>query len=277
MRKTKLILIEGLPGSGKTSTARYVKSLLDELHIPSRLVLEGDLNQLADYDSAAFLNEEQYREVAHKYEMHKPLISTYTERKAGGYLVYYGKLLQEVQLENTDDFSRFDVYNLPIEQHKQLILGKWSEFALQAAAGEEIYLLECCFLQNPLTIMLGRENEPKAAISDYIHQLYSRIESLNPQLIYLYEDNSSVSFNKVIGERPAEWLEFITWYYTEQGYGKSKGLKGVDGLLKVLELRKTYELELLQELPIGKLLLNKSDVGWTEIAEQINRFVSGEC
>jgi len=43
MNNTKLILVEGLPGSGKTSTARYVKQLLDEQNIANRLFLEGDL------------------------------------------------------------------------------------------------------------------------------------------------------------------------------------------------------------------------------------------
>jgi thymidylate kinase len=54
---TKLIVVEGIPGSGKTTTANFIKELLDERNISNQLFLEGDLNHPADFESVACLDE----------------------------------------------------------------------------------------------------------------------------------------------------------------------------------------------------------------------------
>ncbi|WP_053372261.1 hypothetical protein [Paenibacillus sp. FJAT-27812] len=273
MRNRKLIVVEGLPGSGKTSTARYVKEILDKQNIANRLFLEGDLEHPADYDCAAFLTDEQYKELLHKHAEREQLIERHSEAQADGFIVYYGKLMKESDLFHGENFDAYDVYSLPLAKHQQLIKSKWSSFVKRAADGDEVYILECCFLQNPLTVMLARENQPQSAIASYIHELHSLIKPLNPLLIYLHQRNFKDDFSKVIAERPAEWLDFITWYYTEQGYGRSKGLKGVVGLLEALELRKTYELAILNDLPIDHLLFEKSSTDWTTIRSRISLFL----
>jgi hypothetical protein len=103
--------------------------------------------------------------------------------------------------------------------------------------------------------------------------IHSLIKPLNPLLIYLYQYNFKESFPQIIAERPSEWLDFITWYYTEQGYGRSKGLNGVEGLLEVLELRKAYELAILKELPIDSIQFDKSMTNWTTIHSEISSFL----
>lgn len=276
MKDTKLILVEGLPGSGKTSTARYVKQLLDKQNIANRLFLEGDLEHPADYDCAAFLTEGQYKALLHKHAEQQQLIERHSEAQADGFIVYYGKLMKQSDRFHGEAFGANDVYSLPLAQHQQLVKGKWSSFVERAAMGDEVYILECCFLQNPLTVMLARENEPEPAIAAYIHELHSLIKPLNPLLIYLYQHNFKEIFPQIIAERPAEWLEYITWYYTEQGYGLSKGLNGVEGLLDVLELRKAYELAILKELPIDSIQFDKGMVNWTTIHSQISMFLQIE-
>lgn len=273
IKNTKLILIEGLPGSGKTSTARYVKKILDEQNIANRLFLEGDLEHPADYESAAYLTIGQFNELQQKYTELQHLLNHHSEAKADGYIVYYGKLMQESDSFHGEDFGPYDVYSLPIEQHQKLIAEKWSTFSERAINGSEVYILECCFLQNPLTIMLGRENRPESEISSYIYELCNRMQPLNPQLIYLCQDDFRDAFPAIIAERSAEWLDFIIWYYTEQGYGKFKRLKGAEGLLEVLERRKSYELAILNDLSIDKMICNKSSADWNRIHRQISLFL----
>jgi nucleoside phosphorylase len=51
----------------------------------------------------------------------------------------------------------------------------------------------------------------------------------------------NVSFNRIICERPKEWLEGFIDYYTNQGYGLYNNLKGLDGVIQVLEARSNLE------------------------------------
>ncbi|WP_419874653.1 hypothetical protein [Candidatus Pristimantibacillus sp. PTI5] len=273
MKNTKLILVEGLPGSGKTSTARYVKKLLDERHIPNQLFLEGDLEHPADYEAAAYLTEAQFEDLLQRYKDQESLLRRYSEAGAGGIMLYYGKLAKVTDAFEGEDFGTHDVYNLPLAQHQLLILQRWSAFAERAVNGDEVYILECCFLQNPMTVMLVRDNRTGPELSAYIHSLYGRIHALNPKLIYLQDDRFKRSFSSVIAERPEEWLSFITWYYTEQGYGKANSLSGVDGLLEVLEQRKTAELAILETLPVDRILLDKTSIDWDAIHEKIGLFL----
>ena len=60
MIDTKLILIEGIPGSGKTSAARFICNWLESHGRRPRLFLEGDWQHPADFESVACLDDAEY-------------------------------------------------------------------------------------------------------------------------------------------------------------------------------------------------------------------------
>jgi tRNA uridine 5-carbamoylmethylation protein Kti12 len=60
MNHSRLILVEGIPGSGKTSTANFIQKWLDEHGFANRLFLEGDLDHPADYESVAYFSRPEY-------------------------------------------------------------------------------------------------------------------------------------------------------------------------------------------------------------------------
>jgi thymidylate kinase len=55
----QLILIEGIPGVGKTTTAQNIKKFLDKKGIKSKLFLEGNFDHPADYENVAYLTEKR--------------------------------------------------------------------------------------------------------------------------------------------------------------------------------------------------------------------------
>jgi uridine kinase len=280
LNNTRLILVEGIPGSGKTSTAQYIKQLFDIFETPSQLYLEGSLDHPADYESVACLDEEEFRHLKASYPECIEVINQFTGslRCLRNYkMIYYGKLQQELPSEKNNhlfrELSKHDVYNLPIEMYEQLIIERWIEFSRQVQMNEEIIILECCFLQNPLTVMFGRFNQTELIVTEFIKRIERIIQPLNPRLIYFHQDDIKKTLNRVIKERPKEWLEHIIWYFTEQGYGKSKGYQGFDGLCEVLKERKRYELDIINLLYLDKLVINNTENDWEHVLKEIRNFL----
>lgn len=52
----KLIIVEGLPGSGKSTTAQIIYDILKEKGISTEFYCEGNYNHPADFDGVAYFN-----------------------------------------------------------------------------------------------------------------------------------------------------------------------------------------------------------------------------
>jgi hypothetical protein len=128
-------------------------------------------------------------------------------------------------------------------------------------------------LQNPFTFLLAKHNVAKEEIFAHIKKVAIKINKLNPIILYFEQDDIKESLNRVRKERSEDWFQFITWYYTEQGYGQSRRLAGEAGVLHFLEDRKKLEKEVLQNLAIKSLILNNSKFNWDKCKEQIIAFI----
>ncbi|WP_419880638.1 hypothetical protein ACN6MY_13395 [Peribacillus sp. B-H-3] len=260
--QTKLILTEGLPGSGKTTTAEAIFRLLKEDSKAAELFLEGDLNHPADYESTAFLSFEEYTAFTSAYTPYQHMIARFSEKLECGYLISYAKLTKESAIHIPDELIsvlyKYDIYELPLDLHIELMKNKWKNFTENALRENSVYVFECCFIQNPLTICMVKHDAHRKTILRYIQELAEIIEPLRPAIIYVEQRDIDLSFRKAIKERPFSWNENFIDYYTKQGYGKTHGLSGISGTIQVLQERKKLEEYLLQRLKIKSVTLNNS-------------------
>jgi hypothetical protein len=260
--KTKLILIEGLPGFGKSTTAKLVYDSLVEMNVDAELYLEGDLNHPADYDRVACFTKEEYERLLLQSSDLGDTIKEHIEVKDGEYLLPYGKMKFNSGIVLPDPlltsvFER-DIYELPLDKNIELITKKWADFARQAFQGNKVYIFECCFIQNPVTIGMVKYNVTREKVIDYVLKLEEIIEKLNPTLIYVEQDDLDYSFKKAIRERPKEWYEGFVEYYTKQGFGKEQKYEGLEGTINVLRERHKLETEIFNKLNINKFKVNNS-------------------
>jgi hypothetical protein len=86
---------------------------------------------------------------------------------------------------------------------------------------------------------------------------------MDPLLVYLDAGDPATVLEAAAAERPAEWLELVIGYHTEQGYGLARGLRGFDGLVEFMRHRREVELDLLPSLPVRTLRLDVSGRDWT--------------
>ena len=261
--QTRLILIEGLPSSGKSTTAEMVKTILDEQNIENELYLEGNLDHPADYDRVAYFNEKEYEELIENNSEQLEFIKKITDQKESGYFISYYKRLKEYEDEFPEELFKEiaanDIYELPLDLNKKLILNNWKRFTKKAEQEDKVYIFECVFVQNPVTVSVIRDNADFGYALNYVEDVLALVKELNPVLIYLKQDNIEKSFKKVIDERPEWWLDFFIDYYTNREFGQAQDLKDLEGTLKGLKEIGQIQSNLIESLEIEKHIINNSE------------------
>lgn len=260
--KSKLILVEGLPGFGKSTTARLIYDILNEQNIEAEVFLEGDLNHPADFEGVAFLTISELNQLFHVHIEQSEMIKRNMQEFESGYLIPYQKLQNKLGLELPNELLAYlmkkDIYELPLAQNQLLIVKRWKEFAEKAQKSNKVTIFECCFMQNPITVGMIKYNANKENVIEYIKSLENAIRRLDPVLLYVNQDNLEFSFHKAIKERSKEWLEGFVNYYSNQAFGNENNYVGLEGTLNILKARQELELNILKELSIKKEIVNNS-------------------
>ncbi|WP_294750698.1 hypothetical protein [uncultured Exiguobacterium sp.] len=256
---TRLFIVEGLPGSGKTTTAEALTHLLQEQQPDTRLHIEGDLNHPADYESVAYLKMDEWTDFQSKYASLDVL--RFAEVFNDYVLISYRQWQSEIDVpEAVLVFLQVrDIYELPFESYQSLIFKKWETFVAQALMTDTTYVFECCFLQNPLTMGLIKYDLPEATLRAYIERIATIIAPLQPVLVYVDQTDVEKSFRKALNERPTEWADGFVSYYTEQAYGVNHSLSGVEGTIAILQARQVLERQLFELLPLRVEVFGNKD------------------
>ena len=274
--ESRLILIEGIPGSGKTTTARFVSDWLEQHGYHPALFLEGDWNHPADYESVACLSDHEYADIQIQFPDHVGFLAQHISKENGEWLFKYRQVQHEYKEQMPvglcEALARFDIYVLPAEKHCQLLLRRWQQFTEQAATEESVYVFECCFLQNPLTTLLAQHNLPDKAVRQHIWALTETVTKLQPKVVYLAQTDVRAMLENIRRERSQEWADFVIWYLTEQEYGRTHGLAGFDGVIDFYTMRQAYELELLNALPISSVALSDA-TDWDKRYNHLKAFL----
>lgn len=265
MSNSRLIIIEGIPGSGKTSTACFVCEWLKRQGKKPALYLEGDWNHPADYESVACLDEQQYAEVLASFPEQASFLERQAQHRNGEIFFSYRKMQQEhserVQGDLFKTLASYEIYELPVEKHIRIMRQGWKNFVEQALINDFVYVFECCFLQNPITTLMARHNLPLNEIHNHISALSEIVKPLQPKLVYLAPCDPRATLEHIRAERPKEWADYVTWYLTGQEYGKVHGLSGFEGVADFYAMRQALELEFLPTLPFSSVILS-DDSDW---------------
>ncbi|KAF6657243.1 hypothetical protein ACT3XG_24870 [Paenibacillus polymyxa] len=265
--KTKLVMVEGIPGSGKSTLSRYIQDILHQHKIEAGLFLEGNLRHPADYESVACMPNEEldrlrssYADVFHDID---PFVSLSGNDSLIAYALAQKSAQNGIPSSLYEEIQRYEIYDgIPVEKYCELMVRRWSSFAKNQREKDKLVILECCFLQNPGCALLARHDAGNDRFVQHVLQIAEQIQDLNPILFYLKQPSVRETIERVKTMRPQEWLDFVIWYHTEQDYGKNKGLHGYDGYIQFLEHRRELELHIIEQLPFQTFIMDNSDYDW---------------
>jgi hypothetical protein len=275
---TKLIFIEGIPGSGKTTTAQFVRDCVQKSGNSPKLYLENAPYHPVDLDNLSYFETQQFDQFCHQFGTHKSRIDDITERGKNGYFVHYLRWF-ELFPENIPDnlldaLMKNDAHDtLPPQKYHNLQKERWERFSTEFKKRDEIVILECCLFQNPLTFYVGKHNYDLAAVQSIIYELAEIVSGLSPALIYLHTDCVRKTLQRVIETRPQKWLDLVISYVTGQGYGKAKGLQGLEGTFSFYDMMQKQMEELILNLRWEKMYVNNSGWEWEKYNKNIIRFL----
>lgn len=233
----RLYIVEGLPCSGKSSTAAFVAETLRQRGRKVCAVDEGAGDHPADYEFHAYVD---------------------------------GRVipLNSVPPEELPALLPYKIYDgLPWETEAPLMLDKWRQFVREAAP-DTVYVFNCVLLQNPMCETMMRFGMPEKASAAHIRAIAEIIAPLEPVVIRLHVSDIADRVRTTAQERPG-WLEAVIPYHVDGAYGRFIGAAGFDGYVACLEERQRREERILCGLPLRAVTLRDAHHDWAAARREL--------
>ena len=263
---TRLYIVEGLPCSGKSTTAKHIADILEKAGKKVHFFDEGSGTHPADYEYHAYITQEQLKGLEETLQVKIKQCST---KNKDGYVAALAAFTEREQQQ----LLAYKIYDfLPWETEKPLMLERWKDFVQKAMQEEEIYVFNCVFLQNPMCETMMRFNLPKEQTFAYIEQIHQIISPLEPVIVYLENDDVEEQIRETAKER-AGWLEAVVDYHVNGGYGKSISARGFEGYVSCLKERQKRELEYLEKSKVHSVIIENAHRNWKQVYERIGHVI----
>ncbi len=283
----RLILIEGIPGSGKTTLSARVAAGLEARGMRTRLYREGDSHP-ADMAWNAVLTPAEYDRTRTEHPHLAEALTLHTRIEDGRCIVAYTKLGREAMgAELNDYFAAHEVYDgrVSSELFAQLHRNRWASFARDALANPEtVYVFECAYLQNHVNELMGFHDMSVAGMLSHLKALAEPVMPLQPLLVYLEQADPDETVRRVAAERVSppgsghpDWIDLVVDYVTNSPHGKALGYKGLAGALRFFRDRINLEQALWPDLPMDRIRIRNADYDWDAQYDAIMAAVLGQA
>ncbi|MGI1821695.1 hypothetical protein ACRPK6_05830 [Exiguobacterium sp. TRN 1102] len=230
----RLWLIEGLPGSGKST---FAERLRDKRN--GKFYSEVDASHPVDMHDVYWVEE-------------KPSTGRILDEIEGGWLVRY---------DGDEEPIGTDVYELPFALHTRIMCERWRRYVQKVEREEQDVIFECALLQNTFTIGMVSQDVPLADMEAYVQEVADILKPIDPMVVYLALNDVAHIFPIVYDERPMGWQSGFVEYYTSGAYGVNHSREGVVGTIEILVERQRRELELLERLPLRHVQIQNDERG----------------
>jgi len=274
--KTKLIMIEGIPGSGKSTFAQRITDFYNNNGIKTNLYNEGGFHP-ADLAWNACIPVESLDNALAPYKSFRNEIDKNTHIEDDYAIISY----TQVKTDDKTFFNAMETYEIydnrvPFDVFNKLQLKRWGTFGRQAKEKNELTVFECALLQNHVSELMFYHLADIETLKIHTNSLLQTVAELSPSLIYLSQPNVRETIERVAEQRVyvyGKWIDRVINYSENTPYGKLHNIKGFDGAVQMFEERKRIELEIIKSLPINTIIFENPEYNWEALWEKIESFL----
>lgn len=276
---SRLILVEGIPGAGKTTTARKIKEkLIDEGK--EAILYEEGMSHPADMAWNACLKEDEYNDFIKKcsemWEGSKKSISKeelisriqrQTRIEDNNVILAYTKIdfPEDCYWSLIGDVASKEICDgrKSLDEFRDIHLRRWSKFAEQALLNDNIYIFECAFLQNHIFELLGVYEKSDEEIYLYLKILLETVKSLSPSIVYIEPSSVEDIIIQAANERKSpegsgpDWIDEVANWVSNMNFGKSHNLKGIEGVFYFCKERLRIDKLMIERLNVPVTIIKR--------------------
>ncbi|MCL1794641.1 MAG: hypothetical protein FWG34_12335 [Oscillospiraceae bacterium] len=276
MIETQLIMVEGLPSTGKTTNARFLHIQLERNNIGAMWIHEVAMpHPVLFFDEAGFTHGEYERFMA-AYPKAAGILSNmavFRESTVGIHLPEIEwNCKDEIDEEVYQALLEHDVWKFPLDAYKKFALEKWAHFTEKALRNrDEVYIIDSAVFQFQIFTFLLK-NRPYEELQNFIDQILDIIHPLNPCLIYLYRDNAEATIDYLEKDRGTSYLDYLWNRDKDQPYYIGKP-PGAESFKQFLRDYAGMAERLFGSFPANKLCLEISGGNWACLEDEMLSFL----
>ena len=274
-RMNRLILLEGLPGTGKTTNSYRLFEQLVRNGRDVRWLHEVSQPHPTLFFSEACLTKEEYRHFTAKHPETAGILGNIAEVRATtvgiDYLTVARRMPGQERAEWYRELLQYDAMNFPLERYEPAALEKWEAFAHAALRNDTVYILDSSIFQYQIfTFLLNGADYPRLAA--FVHSVLGLLRPLQPALIYLYREKTEDSIAFMEEQRGMKDLKSIWERDRERPYYRNKQ-RDVTAFFDFLKDYADCAARLYDESECDKLRIEITAQAWDVYEKEMLRFL----
>ena len=271
----RLILLEGLPGTGKTTNSYKLYEQLARNGRDVRWLHEVSQPHPVLFFSEACLTKEEYRLFMEKYPETAEMLSGIAETRETtvgiDYLTAARRLPGQEKAAWYQELLQYDVMKFPLERYEPAAYEKWEAFVKAALQNDTVYILDSSIFQYQIfTYLLNGAGYLRLAA--FVHGVMDLLRPLHPALIYLYREKTEDSIAFIEKQRGIRDLESTWERDKERPYYRNKQ-QDVTAFFDFLKDYADFASRLYDEADCEKLKVEITAQDWSLYETEMLRFL----